>query len=118
MKLTPKQEELRDEWIKPLNQVTRAQYVVTELIKSGKFKLEDILGGEVSEAEIAKVVPPDEGNYQDRIAVEHDTFVDKLLGMVEAVPRAGQCLSRIFPSSRRSFSKRPTAQTESAKSSR
>lgn len=106
IKLTPKQEELRDEWIKPLNQVTRAQYVVTELIKSGKFKLDDILAGKVPEEETAKIVPPDEGGYQHRIPVEKDTFVDKLLGdSLKRFRAPGNVLSRIFPSAKRSIFK-------------
>jgi hypothetical protein len=103
--LTDKQIQLRDEYIKPLNQATRLQYVITELIKSGKFKLDDILAGKVPEAEVRKIVP-DEANYQHRIPVEKDTFVDKLLGdSLKRFRAGGSALSKVFSSAKRTIFK-------------
>lgn len=103
--LDEKQIELRDEWIKPLNQHTRFQYAVTKLIESGKFELDVILEGKVPEEEVNKIVPPQDG-YQHRIPVERDTFVDKLLGdSLKRFRAPGNVLSRIFPSAKRSILK-------------
>lgn len=103
--LTDKQIELRDQWIKPLNQSTKMQYIITELIKSGKFDLDDIMRGKVPPEEIAKIVS-DQDEYQHRIPVEKDTFVDKLLGdSLKRFRAGGGALSRVFPSAKRSIFK-------------
>ena len=96
--LTPNQIELRDKYIKPLNAATRADYITTQLIKSGKFSLDDILAGKVPPEEIAKVVPSQE-NYQHRVAVGKDTLVERLIGeTAKKFGALGGKLSRTFSS--------------------
>lgn len=96
--LTANQIELRDKYVKPLNAATRADYITTQLIKSGKFSLDDILAGKVPPEEIAKVVP-DQENYQHRVAVGKDTLVERLIGeTAKKFGALGGKLARTFSS--------------------
>ena len=116
VKLTPKQEELRDKWIKPLDKRAADQRRVTLLIKSlsdkdaqkrrakdgTEFTLEDILSGNVPPEEVARYAPEQE-NYQHRIPVDKNTFVDRILGdSMKRFRAGGSSLARTFSSGNRS----------------
>lgn len=102
VKLTPQQVELRDKWIKPLDKRAATQRRIALLIKSGKFPIEDILAGKVPKDEVDRIAPEQE-NYQHRIAVDKNTFVDKILGdSMKRFRAPGGALSRAFSSSKRS----------------
>lgn len=102
VKLTPRQEELRDKWIIPLDQRAAFQRVVTLLIKSGKFSLDDILSGKVSMEDVQKYAPQQD-YYQHRIAADKSNFVQKMLGdSMKRFRAPGSSLSRAFSSGKRS----------------
>jgi 2'-5' RNA ligase len=81
VKLTPKQTELRDKWINPLNEAARKQYTILKLIQSGRFPIDDILEGKVSSADIAKYAPMVDG-YMHRIAAGHNAQLDRIMAGV------------------------------------
>jgi hypothetical protein len=81
VKLTPKQAELRDKWIVPMNEAARQQYTILKLIQSGKFPIEDILAGKVSKEDIAKYAPMVDG-YMHRIAAGHNVQLDRIMAGV------------------------------------
>lgn len=102
VKLTSQQMELRDKWIKPLDQRAAMQRRIALLIKSGEFPIEDILAGRVPKEEVDRIAPEQE-NYQHRIAQDKNTFVDKMLGdSMKRFRAPGAALSRSFSSSKRS----------------
>jgi 2'-5' RNA ligase len=116
VKLTPKQEELRDKWIKPLDKRAADQRRVTLLIKSlsdkeaqkrrakegTEFTVDDILAGNVPPEEVERYAP-EQPNYQHRIAVDKNTLVDRMLGgSMKRFRAGGSALSRNFSSGNRS----------------
>lgn len=102
VKLTAKQEALRDKWIKPLDRRAATQRRIALLIKSGEFPLEDILADKVPQEDVDRIAPEQE-NYQHRIAADKNSFVDKILGdSMKRFRAPGAALSRAFSSSKRS----------------
>jgi hypothetical protein len=81
VRLTPKQAELRDKWIVPMNEAARQQYTIRKLIQSGKFPIEDILAGKVSKEDIAKYAPMVDW-YMHRIAAGHNVHLDRIMAGV------------------------------------
>ena len=100
VKLTPKQVELRDKWIVPMNEAARKQYTILKLIQSGKFPIEDILAGKVSDADIAKYAPMVDG-YMHRIAAGHNSQLDRIMaGMSKGFGGKRGTLSRALSSAK------------------
>ena len=100
VKLTPKQAELRDKWIKPMDEAARQQYTILQLIQSGKFSIEDILAGKVSQADIDQYAPLAD-SYAHRIAAGHNTQLDRIMaGMSKGFGSKKSVLSRALSSAK------------------
>lgn len=78
-KLTPKQEELRDQYVLPLRDAGNKARQARKLIQTGKFSPEEVMAGAVSQADIDKYAPSDP-NYLKRIPVNRPSMVDWAFG--------------------------------------